>query len=160
VRQAIFNIVEHGLLFSFDGARVADVFAGSGAMGMEALSRGAKSLTLVESHPQAAQCIRSNIATLNLHAPTALLMQDVCTLPRSQEPFDLIFLDPPYGKGLEYTATAHLMQSSWIGSQTLVVIETQAQSIPTEIGLTLQDKRVYGRVGLSFWQGFVSLSNT
>ncbi len=159
VRQALFNILEHGLLFPFEGARVADDFAGSGAMGMEALSRGAGSLTFVESHPQATQCIRSNMATLNIHTSTILLMHDACALPRQQEPFDLIFLDPPYGKGLEYTATAHLMQNGWIGAQTLVVIETEVMAIPAEIGLTLRDKRAYGRVGLSFWQGFASLQN-
>lgn len=157
VRQALFNILEHGLLFSFEGARVADVFAGSGAMGIEALSRGAESLTFVESHPQAVQCIRCNVAALNIHTSITLLRHDACTLPRQSRPFDFIFLDPPYGQGLEYAATAHLIQNGWIGAQTLVVIETEATTIPRETGLTLRDKRIYGRVGLSFWQGFVSL---
>jgi 16S rRNA (guanine(966)-N(2))-methyltransferase RsmD len=93
MRQAVFNILQD----SIEGAHVLDLYAGSGAMGLEALSRGASHVTFVETNPEACRCIKSNIETLNVAPQCKLLRYDVfLALKKLRPTFDLIYADPPY----------------------------------------------------------------
>ena len=103
VRQALFNVLEHGApQFDFAGARVLDLFAGSGALGLEAMSRGARFCLFVEESADARASIRRNVEALSLTGVTKIWRRDATKLGEAGTlaPFDLIFLDPPYGKGL------------------------------------------------------------
>ena len=103
VRQALFNVLEHGApQFDFAGARVLDLFAGSGALGLEAMSRGARFCLFVEESADARASIRRNVEALSLTGVTKIWRRDATKLGEAgtMQPFDLIFLDPPYGRGL------------------------------------------------------------
>jgi len=149
-RQAIFNILRSAswalksdgtpILY---GARVLDVFAGSGAMGFEALSQGAQNAMFVESGRLAAESIRANIKTMKLEARTALVSKDAFKLPPSGVVFDLVFLDPPYQEGLLSQALQELQEKNYIGPETLLVLEMQKkQDAPG--GINALDTRQYG----------------
>lgn len=109
-------------LGSFEGLTVLDLFAGSGALSLEALSRGAAQAFLVERDPDARRAIEANIAKLGANA--RLLGHDATALPRAQAPADLIFLDPPYGEGLAEKALASARATGWIAPHSWISVET------------------------------------
>jgi len=151
-RQAIFNVLEHApWARPIEGARVADLFAGSGALGIEALSRGAASCLFVESARAAADAIERNVADLGCADRTRLVRTDARRgLPRSEGPFDLVFLDPPYGKNLDLAALA-AAPSGWLAEEALVVIERGAgESAPEAAGLERVDDRIWGAARVWF----------
>ena len=128
VREAVFNKLAHApWARPLDGARVIDLFAGSGALGLEAISRGASFCLFVETEAAARGAIRTNVETLQLYGCTKLHRRDATDLGKKPEkmgaPFDLAFLDPPYSKGLGERALAKLVGGFWLAEDALVVLE-------------------------------------
>lgn len=150
LREALFNIVQNRM--ALEGCTVADIFAGTGALGLEALSRGAAHVTFVEHDRAALTALKSNIATLNETTRTSVLALDTLRLPkRSGPPCDLIFLDPPYAKGLLEQVLPVLKDQKWLAPKVLIICE-QAKSEPdlTVQGFTPQDSRTYGDTRFTF----------
>lgn len=151
LRERIFNILAHGDSDGLAGATVADIFAGSGALGIEALSRGAKAVTFVESDPIARQIIRTNLAALKVAESAELLACPADQVPARTRPFNLILLDPPYGKDLLMPALDRLLAAGWLGQETKVVIETQypgPAALPPPLKVT--DRRRQARSEILF----------
>ena len=156
VRQAIFNILAHndfGPDFVLDGAKVIDVFAGTGALGIEALSRGAAYCLFVEDNAESRAMIRTNIEALNLTGVTKIWRRDATELGPlgvgAGGAFDLAFLDPPYRKGLTEQALASLANGGWLAKNALVVAETAAdEALSTPQSFVLLDRRSYGETSV------------
>ena len=149
VRESLFNVLQGGRFGDQgNGAQVLDLFAGTGALGLEALSRGAAHITFVDSGRVAQKLIRDNISKLRRQADTTLLSADASKLPNGT-PCDLIFLDPPYGQGLGLKALIAAKSQGWIGPEALIVWEeSSAQIAPA--GFTSLDQRRYGDSWISF----------
>jgi 16S rRNA (guanine966-N2)-methyltransferase len=150
VRESLFNVLSnHDVL---DGARVLDLFAGTGALGLEALSRGAAHVTFVDDGAKAGQLIRQNIAKTRSADETRLLRCDARKLPQNQDaPFTLVFLDPPYGKSLGAVALQSAQSGGWIAPQTWVVWEENTPQ-PAPSGFRLQETRRYGDTHITILQ--------
>jgi 16S rRNA (guanine966-N2)-methyltransferase len=152
VRQAIFNILMHhdfGTGFSLEGARVADLFAGTGAMGIEAVSRGAQFCLFVDDSAESRALIRQNVEALHLTGTTKIWRRDATQLgpmaAGSGGPFELVILDPPYHKDLIAPALASLRDGGWLSPGAVIVSETgEDESAPLADGFAVQDERVYG----------------
>ncbi|KGB82472.1 MAG: 16S rRNA (guanine(966)-N(2))-methyltransferase RsmD [Confluentimicrobium sp.] len=145
VRESLFNLlVNGGYGDPLTGARVLDLFAGTGALGLEALSRGAAHVTFVDDGVKARALIRENVEKCRARAETALNRRDATRLGENRDAaFDLIFLDPPYGKGLGQKALAAARAGGWLADGALVVWEENApQDVPE--GYELLDRRKYG----------------
>ncbi len=156
VREAVFNILVHGIAdFALDGVRVIDLFAGTGAFGLEALSRGAGYALFVEQDAGARALIRRNIEALGLTGVTRIFRRDATDLgpAGAVAPFDLAFLDPPYGKGLADKALAALRTGGWLAEGAVVVVEELARSrIALPEGYVELDRRTYGATEIVFGQ--------
>jgi 16S rRNA (guanine966-N2)-methyltransferase len=148
VRQALFNVLEHGApRFEFEGARVLDLFAGSGALGFEALSRGARYCLFIEEWTEARAAIRRNVEALALTGVTKIWRRDATRLgdAGAVAPFDLVFLDPPYARGLGEQALAAATGGGWLGQEAIVVLEDRADvAIPLPPPFQALDARAYG----------------
>lgn len=149
VREAVFNLLAHGDYGSPpapEGRRVLDLFAGTGALGLEALSRGAAFAVLVEDHPASRALIRENVERLRLTGQTKLWRRDATRLgPCRGAPYDLIFADPPYKAGLGAAALASAREGGWIAPGAVVVLETGLdEPVPAPPGLAAADDRHYG----------------
>jgi 16S rRNA (guanine966-N2)-methyltransferase len=148
VRQALFNVLEHGSpRFDLDGARVLDLFAGSGALGLEALSRGARFAVFIEESAAARAAIRRNVEALELTGVTKIWRRDATKLGQAGTlaPFDLIFLDPPYGRGLGEQALASLVAGGWFWDDSILVLEERADTKIAWPALFREiDTRLYG----------------
>lgn len=148
VREAMFNILEHGLI-DLDGAVVLDAFAGAGTLGLEALSRGARHATFLETSPQARAALARNIAALDEAANAELLNRDAARPGPAPRRHDLAFLDPPYGQGLAAAALPALRD--WLADGAICVVETGTRDdLPLADGFTLIQKRDYGRTRVWF----------
>ncbi len=151
-RQALFNRLEHGFHdygFRMRGARVADLFAGTGALGLEALSRGAAHVTFVETSGKT--LLRDNIAALGVEDKTTVLTLDAAALPAAAQPYDLILMDAPYGEELTQRAIDAVAAKGWLTAQGLIVAETaKGENITPPAGLEIEDVRAYGRGVLSY----------
>ncbi|MFQ1701083.1 16S rRNA (guanine(966)-N(2))-methyltransferase RsmD [Loktanella agnita] len=143
VRESLFNVLQGGRFGDpINGARVLDLFAGTGALGLEALSRGASHVTFADNGRAAQKLLRANIAKLRRQADTALIGADCTRLPPGSQ-CDLIFLDPPYGQGLGGKALASAQAGGWVSPGALIVWEeSQAQIAPP--GFQTLDQRRYG----------------
>jgi 16S rRNA (guanine966-N2)-methyltransferase len=127
----------------FEGLAVADLFAGSGALGLEALSRGAASCTFVEQDAAALRALRSNIANLRAAPQCDVRASSVLALGPAKAPLDLVLLDPPYGTGAGEVALDKLVRLGWIGAGTWVSLETALKDEPKVKGLeTVADRKV------------------
>lgn len=159
VRQTIFNILAHndfGTGFSLAGARVADLFAGTGAMGIEALSYGARFCLFVDDAVESRALIRKNVEALQLTGTTKIWRRDATQLGPmpvgSGGPFDLVFLDPPYRKALVPAAMASLADGKWLAPGALLVVETaEDEPRPNSPNFRTLDNRIYGDTRVSFW---------
>ena len=151
VRESLFNVLMGGALGDdpISDARVLDLFAGTGALGLEALSRGARCLCAVENGAKALSLIRENIALCRAEADATIVRRDVTRLGAAPHPFDLIFLDPPYGKSMGATALFEAARGGWIAPNALIVWEEAAPMIAPE-GLDLIDSRRYGDTHITF----------
>jgi 16S rRNA (guanine966-N2)-methyltransferase len=154
-REAVFNILAHAEWSpGMDGRRVLDLFAGSGALGCEALSRGAAFALFVETDAGARGAIRDNIEALGLFGVSRLHRRDATDLGAKPaglgDPFDLVFLDPPYKRGLGEAALARLKSGGWIEPGAVAIFECSADEAPTTLGFDLLDERVYGAAKVLF----------
>lgn len=154
-RESLFNVLAHAAWSpGLEGRRVLDLFAGSGALGLEAISRGAAFALFVETEPAARGAIRDNIEALGLFGATRIHRRDAADLGVKPaglgEPFDLVFLDPPYHKGLGERALARLGEGGWIAGDALIVFECAADEAPVLPGYEILDAREYGAAKVLF----------
>jgi 16S rRNA (guanine966-N2)-methyltransferase len=158
VRQAIFNVLAHndfGRGFSVEGTRVADLFAGTGALGIEAISQGASFCLFVDESAESRALIRKNVEALQLTGATKIWRRDAMSLgPKSAGsggPFDLVFLDPPYHKGMLPPAFESLLAGNWLAENAVLVSETAGdEPFAPAPGLMLLDTRSYGDTSVRF----------
>jgi 16S rRNA (guanine966-N2)-methyltransferase len=156
VRQAIFNVLAHrdfGFPFAMEGARAVDLFAGTGALGLEALSRGASYCLFVEIAAESRALIRENVEAFGLTGASKIWRRDATGLGLldTLSPFDLALLDPPYRKGLIVPALAALRGGGWLKSPALAVAEmAEDEILPSTDGFTILDERVYGDTKVAY----------
>jgi 16S rRNA (guanine966-N2)-methyltransferase len=153
LRESIFDILAARYPDILEGARAVDLFAGAGALGIEAISRGAAFALFVDSGAEARALIRANVEALALGGVTRIWRADAARLGRAPAgpPFDLAFLDPPYGQGLAPAALAGLVAGGWLRPGAVVIVEEAAKAeIAAPEGLTLADERTYGDTKLAF----------
>jgi len=152
-RESLFNIVEHGYPGSLEGVRVLDLFSGTGALGIEAISRGAAYCLFVEQDVAARALIRENVEALGLQGCTRVFRRDATNMGPlgTLQPFQLVFADPPYGNGLAETAISSLIEGGWLVKDALVVVE-EAKATPFQPpeGLTFHERRDYASSTLCF----------
>jgi len=153
LRESIFDILIHRHAGVVEGARVVDLFAGSGALGIEALSRGAKFALFVDNGPEARALLRANVEVFALGGVTRIWRADATLLGKAPAgpPFTLAFLDPPYDRGLAGPALAGLVEGGWLAPGALVVVEESAEAeIGAPTALRIVDERVYGETKVVF----------
>jgi 16S rRNA (guanine966-N2)-methyltransferase len=154
-REALFNVLAHGMGNPVDGARVLDLFSGTGALGLEALSRGAAFCMFIEEAAEARGLIRTNVETFGLTGRTKIFRRDATKLgpAGTVQPFNLVFADPPYGMGLGDKALIAAAEGGWLAPQALCVVEERVDA-PFEpgSGFTLLDRRDYGETVVRFLQ--------
>lgn len=162
-REALFSILT-SRFGSLNDLRVLDLYAGSGAMALEAVSRGAKHASCVDKSPQAAKLIESNIATCNLGGRVSLIRGDVLRLTTqllNAGPFDLIFIDPPYAKGLAEATLKLLADQPILAESGIICVETGAAEELADAAeaLTLIDVRRYGAIKFHLFTNVVAEEN-
>ncbi|MEM9500431.1 MAG: 16S rRNA (guanine(966)-N(2))-methyltransferase RsmD [Pseudomonadota bacterium] len=143
-RETLFNMLT-SRLGSFEELRVADLFAGSGALGIEALSRGAAHCLFVEQNRVALEAIRNNIAAFDAKPRTAVDPGSVTHLRPAREPYDLMLLDPPYFTGAGAVALDRLLRLDWIGPATWIAVETASKEDVEVAGLEVDSERRIGK---------------
>lgn len=149
-REALFDILTHGER-PLAGGRFLDLFAGTGAVGLEAWSRGAAEVVLVENDPSALAVIRRNLDALGRPDDITLLARDATKLGRAAVGFDVVFLDPPYRSDLAEPALESLENSGWLGEDARIVLELAAKEpLRPPPGFELLDERRYGAARLVF----------
>jgi 16S rRNA (guanine966-N2)-methyltransferase len=153
VREAVFNILASRLGASLDGKQVLDLFAGTGALGLEALSRGAARIVFVDTGTESRGLIRDHIEAFGAGGVTKLLRRDATDLgpAGTMGPFDLVFLDPPYGEGLGELALGSAAAGGWLAPDVTIVLEDRSDvtlSLPD--GFILDDRRDYGTAAVHF----------
>ncbi|MBV1705923.1 MAG: 16S rRNA (guanine(966)-N(2))-methyltransferase RsmD [Hyphomicrobiales bacterium] len=155
LRESLFNILQHRYDFDFEGAFIVDIFAGTGALGLEALSRGAAFALFVDSGADARALLRHNIEALGQGGKSRIFRRDA-TQPGTAPPgqtFDLALLDPPYGAGLADPCLAGLADGGWLKPGALVVVEETADAvIDAPPSLELQETRPFGATALHFFR--------
>lgn len=153
LRESLFNILLHAYADPITEARVLDLFAGTGALGLEALSRGAAFALFVDEGAEARALIRQNVETLGLGGSTKIYRRDATKLGAAHPlaPFSLGFLDPPYGKGLAVPALSAARAGGWLAPGALVVVEESADaSLPAIEGFSELERRTYDDTALTF----------
>ncbi|MBV8504357.1 MAG: 16S rRNA (guanine(966)-N(2))-methyltransferase RsmD [Alphaproteobacteria bacterium] len=154
-REALFNILSQGQLAAecipFAGAAVLDAFAGTGALGLEALSRGAAEAAFIEQDREALATLRRNIAVLGENSRARIVPGDATRPPRAPLACELVFLDPPYRSGLGAAALTALDAAGWLAPDALAVVELAVrEELTLPAGFFLLDERVYGAARLVF----------
>lgn len=152
VREALFNVIAHndfGIGFALAGTRVLDLFAGTGALGLEALSRGAAFVMFVDDHFESRGLIRRNVEAAHATGATKIWRRDAAALgempANANGPFELVFLDPPYRQGLAARALESLVAGGWLAPRCLIVVETAAgETLEVPDVLVIADERAYG----------------
>jgi 16S rRNA (guanine966-N2)-methyltransferase len=147
-RETLFSMLV-SRLGSFDGLAVADLFAGSGALGFEALSRGAASCLFAENDAAAVKALRANVAHLGASAQCDVRACSVLTLGLARLPLDLILMDPPYGSGAGAVALEKLARLGWIGPATWVSLETAHNEDPEVKGMDVEAERKVGKARIT-----------
>ena len=154
VRQALFDTLTHSHERALDGTRALDLFAGTGALGLEALSRGCRFCLFVDEGQGGRALLRRNVESLGLTGRTKVWRRDAtrlgrCTLP----PFSLAFADPPYGKGLGERAAVALREGGWLEPGALLVLEERADGLPSAIdGFDALDWRDFGGTAIGLFR--------
>ena len=152
-RESVFNILASRIGVHLDGVKVLDLFAGTGALGLEAISRGATSAVFVDTDAEARGIIRDHIEAFGIAGFAKLLRRDATALgpAGTMGPFNLVFLDPPYGKGLGELALLSLRDGNWLAPDATIVLEdsTEIDLILPE-GFQLDDRRLYGAAAVHF----------
>jgi len=154
VREAVFNILDHGIEdFDIDGVNVLDLFAGTGALGMEALSRGASQGVFVDNASASRALIQENIVALGLGGITTIFRRSALDLGAAYRKlsFGLVFADPPYGQGLGEQAIAAAIASGWLADGAVIVLEEAANAdVAWPDGCVALDQRQYGKTQVLF----------
>ena len=153
-REALFDILMHGRLSdgpAYEDAQVLDAFAGTGAFGLEALSRGARYVTFIEQDRGARALLQQNVAALGETPHCAILSGDATRPPRASSTCSLAFLDPPYREDLAAPALAALAKAGWLAAEALVIVELAARDVlALPEGFALLDERRYGAAKFVF----------
>src|SRR3954467_14506296 len=147
LRESLFNILTHAYGDAVEGARVLDLFAGTGALGLEALSRGAAFVLFVDDGAEARALLRGNVDALGAGRATKVYRRDATRLgpAHPMEPFSLAFLDPPYGRGLAGQALVSARDGGWLTPEGLIVIEETAEAeFAAPAGFEEIERREYG----------------
>ena len=154
VREAIFNILNHGAAaVAIEGARVLDLFAGTGALGLEAVSRGARFCQFIDDRAEARGIIRRNADALGVIGQCKIWRRDATRLGpcAPQPPYELVFIDPPYGKLLGEQTLRSLAEGGWLAKDAVTVLEESTRSeIDMPKGMMQMDERVYGDTKVLF----------
>ncbi len=158
VREAIFNLLRHGkFLYEEDyiadanpsrveERRVLDLFCGTGALALEALSRGAAQITLVDQDRQTLAMARHNVENLGAESLAKFIRNDSTKLPRSAQTYDLVFIDPPYNQNLAGKALQNLLKNHWLEQGALVVVEQSKKDAPIQLNdMQLLSDRLYDK---------------
>ena len=161
LREAVFNVLIHGYGDPITDARVLDLFAGTGALGLEALSRGAAFATFVDDGAEARGILRTNIENLGLGGITRIFRRDATAMGSvaPNEPFSLVFCDPPYNKGLSLKALSSCAAGGWLAPEALIVAEDALGEEPLlPVGFELIEERHYGETRFAFgiWSGHLT----
>src|SRR6476660_8997074 len=145
LRESLFNILIHAYDNPIADARVLDLFAGTGALGIEAVSRGAKFALFVDNGAEARALMRNNVEALGLGGATKIYRRDATHLGPAHpvEPFSLVFLDPPYGRGLAEKALASLRDGGWLTKDALLVVEEVKAAFVAPEGFAELERRAY-----------------
>ena len=146
-RETLFSMLT-SRLGTFEGLRVADLFAGTGALGLEALSRGAAHATFIETDRAALAALKANIAKLGAGDRTDVLARGADAPGTAILPYDLVLLDPPYGKGLGERALAALRQGGWLAPGAWISVETRRDEVLAAEGYTTDTVRIVGKASL------------
>jgi 16S rRNA (guanine966-N2)-methyltransferase len=152
VRESLFNVLMGGKFGNpIQDARVLDLFAGTGALGLEALSRGAAHATFVDDGQAARALLRENIGLCQAQGMSKVFRRSACDLGPAKAPCDLVFLDPPYGQGLGEAAIVSAIDNGWLAPNALVIWEENATPLapPT---FELEDQRRYGSTAISIYR--------
>lgn len=152
MRETLFNLLAHGTPVDLEGVRVADLYAGTGALGLEALSRGATHAAFVENHPASLALLGQNIRDLGVTAETEVLRRDARKLGNASAPFDLVFLDPPYNRDLLPPAIDALREGGWLKPGAIVVAETETGLEPAFEGFSALKSRVMGSARITVFE--------
>ena len=147
-RETLFNMLT-SRLGSFEGLRVADLFAGSGALGLEALSRGAAHCLFVEQEKPAVDAVKANVLALGTRDRSNVQHGSVMSLGPASEPIDLILLDPPYRTGAANVALDRLLRLGWVGEATWIAVETSDKETVEVDGLAIEADRKVGKARLT-----------
>lgn len=154
-RESLFNILAHSYPEALDKTRVIDLFAGTGAVGLEAISRGCQQGLFVETSVEGRGLIRQNIETLGLQSRARIFRRDATDLGivGTMEPFHILFADPPYGKGLGEKAIAAAIKGGWLVPGALVILEERADVAPAiPQGLVFIEERAFGDTKMHFYR--------
>ena len=154
-RESLFNILSHSYPEALDGTRVLDCFAGTGAVGLEALSRGAAQALFVETSVEGRGLLRTNIEALGLQGRARIFRRDATDLgqPGTMQPFQFLFADPPYGKGLGEAAFGQCHTGGWLEPGALAILEERASVDPTVTPAYLfLDSRSFGDTQMHFYR--------
>ncbi|EKV32131.1 16S rRNA (guanine(966)-N(2))-methyltransferase [Caenispirillum salinarum AK4] len=153
-REAVFSKLGHGWDpddFQLQGARVLDAFAGTGALGLEALSRGAAHVTFLEQAPASLAVLKQNVETLKAGRDVTITRADATRPPAATAPCSLVLMDPPYDSGLETPALIALAQQGWIAPRAVCVVEVPSTRDPEPPeGFVPEDVRVYGKAKVAY----------
>ncbi|MCP4074194.1 MAG: 16S rRNA (guanine(966)-N(2))-methyltransferase RsmD [Hyphomicrobiales bacterium] len=153
VRESLFAILESRYAQHLDGSRILDMFAGTGALGLEAMSRGADFALFADNSTQACSLVRRNIDSLGLERQTKIMRIDATRIGSvgKMKPFDLVFADPPYEKGLADKSLSRLIAGGWLNPDALIIIEDKAGSpAPSLSACTVLDERKFGETKIWF----------
>jgi len=152
VRESLFNLLDHGAYPPIEGARVLDLFAGTGALGFEALSRGAARALFVDDGAKSRALLRENTDKLQMIGQSKIYRRDATRMGENRgEPYDLVFLDPPYGKALGEKALLSATRGGWLTPTALIIWEEGAPVTPPT-GFTRKDQRKYGDTTITIMQ--------
>ena len=155
-RESLFNILTHKI--DFENCRTLDLFAGTGALGLEAISRGSSYCVFIEEAGSARGAIRENVEALQLSGITKIFKRDATSLGKigTLKPFNLVFADPPYRRELGEKAARSLREGGWLDEGAIFILEEATDVFPQDLkGYALDDKRTYGETTI----GLFSLMN-
>jgi 16S rRNA (guanine966-N2)-methyltransferase len=153
LRETLFNVLAHAYSDPVTGARVLDLFAGTGALGLEALSRGAAYALFVDDSTEGRGLVRANVDTLGVAGITKVFRRDATRLgpAHPNAPFSLVFCDPPYGKGFATPALASALAGGWLAPGALVLVEEEfGTEIALPAGFSEEETRAYGDTQVLF----------
>ncbi|MEM7301658.1 MAG: 16S rRNA (guanine(966)-N(2))-methyltransferase RsmD [Pseudomonadota bacterium] len=155
VRETLFNILAHNYGSGIEDARVLDLFSGTGALGIEALSRGASYALFVDNGIEGRSLTRQNTMDLNLQGCSKIYRRDATRMgpPEKDKPFNLLFADPPYGRGLGEAAILSCVSAGWLADGALIVLEEKIDHQPKYINrCELLEQRQFADTEIGIWR--------